>query len=208
VLAEQKMMWPQELYRLRGSRLVKKDEVDLESTFSSNPANFVLVSQKRPFAVNQIDSWTLPIRERHPSLPIIDITIAHNLGYWWLNPVLTQIWKSSNSVNATFASIYASPFRSLTTEDIGIEVENGFLSYQFVVDSDLRIRWLSVGSANENELDRVSAVIRRLTAEFNTKPPKRVSGVADDAKQTQNEASDKKTDKLYSVGYGPINPLQ
>jgi hypothetical protein len=196
VLAEQNMMWPSEMLQMRGNGLVKKDEVDLEATFTSNPASFVLVSQKRPFAVKQIESWTIPIRERHPSIPIVDITVAKNLGYWWLNPVLSTIWKSNDRVNSIFAYMYASPLKSLTSDGLGIDIENGFLSYQFLVDSDLKIRWLSVGSSNDNELDRVSASIRRLNAEFNTKPGKRSSRKANSVLQALNERQQSESKSL------------
>lgn len=167
------MMWPEALMKLRGNGLIKKDEVDLESLFSKNASSFVLVSQKRPFAVNQIDSWTQPLRERCPTLPIVDLTVAHNLGYWWLNPALAALWKATDKVEATFGYMYASPLTSLTQNDFGIDIENGFFSYQFLVDSDFKIRWMSVGSANDSELERVVASTRRLTAEFNVKPVKR-----------------------------------
>lgn len=163
-------MWPKELETVRGKGLLQRGEVDLKSIFSENYATLCVVTQKRPFAVKQIESWTLPIRERHPTLPIADLTVSQNFGYWWMTPVLAQVAKAQDRVDATFGFAFVSALRNLTKEDFGVDIENGFLSYQFIVDSDLKIRWLSVGSAQDNDLDRISSVIRRLKAEYNTKP--------------------------------------
>lgn len=170
VLAEQNIMWPTELDTVRGKGLLKRGEVDLKTLFSENYATFCVVTQKRPFAVNQIESWTLPIRERHPTVPIADLTISQNYGYWWLSPILAQVASAQDRVDSVFGFAFVSGLRNLTKDDFGIDIENGFLSYQFVIDSDSKIRWVSVGSAVENDLDRVSSVIKRLKAEYNTKP--------------------------------------
>lgn len=180
-------MWPQELYRFRGKGLIKKNEVNLEETFSGAAATLVMVSQKRPFAVKQIESWTLPMREKHPLMPIADLTISQNFGYWWLTPVLAQIWSAQDRVGAIFGYKHVSSLRNLTAEEFGIDIENGFLSYQFVVDSDAKIRWLSVGSAEQSDLDRVSSVIRKLQAEYNTRPKSKVPRVANLGKQATDK---------------------
>jgi len=171
LLAEQNMPWPSSLYHVRGKGLIFRQHVDLEELFSKNAASLVLVSQKRPFAVKQIDSWAIPLRERHSTLPIVDLTISQNLGYWWINPILSHIWSAQDRVQSTFGYSFVSPLTNLTTTEFGIDIENGFFSYQYLVDSQKRIRWLSVGQASDNELERVSLMVKRLTNEFSTRKP-------------------------------------
>lgn len=180
-------MWPAELNSMRGEGLLKRGEVDLQKLFSENPATFCVVTQKRPFAVKQIESWVLPLRERHPTMPIADLTISQNYGYWWLTPVLSKLASSQDRVKSIFGFSFVSGLRSLTKEDLGIDIENGFFSYQFVVDSDCKIRWMSVGSATENDIERVNTVIKRLKAEYNILKPDslKVSKVTDGKKAVE-----------------------
>lgn len=155
--------------------MIKKDDLDLVELFKSQPATFVLVGQKRPFAVNQIDSWTLPLRETHPDLPILDLSVFKNLGYWWLSPVLSSISKAQDKVNARFGYLYTSPTTNLTTKEFGLDIENGFLNYQFVVDQNMAIRWRSVGTATPDDLTRVSNIINKLQGNAIKETPKRVA---------------------------------
>ena len=148
--------------------------MDLETLFSENAASFVVVTQKRPFAVQQIDSWTVPLREKHPTLPIVDLTVSQNMGYWWINPVLSYIWSAQDRVQATFGYSYVSPLTNLTQNEFGIDIENGFFNYQFLIDCDRRIRWLSVGQASENDLLRVNSMVKRLNNEFSTTKSKKL----------------------------------
>lgn len=161
-------MWPSALNTVKGKGVVSRKQVDLEAMFSGNAASFVLVTQKRPFAVQQIDSWTLPLRDTHPTLPIVDLTVSQNLGYWWLNPMLSFLWSAQDRVQATFGYSYISPLTNLTQQEFGIDIENGFFNYQFLVDSNCKIRWQSVGQASDNELLRVNSMVKRLTNEFST----------------------------------------
>lgn len=94
-----------------------------------------------------------------PDIPIYDITILNNLFYRYLNPILAYSWESKIK-NVEY--IYCYETIPVSQKELGIDVENSFLNYQFLVDNQLNIRWKSVGLANEKDLENLKKTTQRI----------------------------------------------
>lgn len=49
-----------------------------------------------------------------------------------------------------------------TEKGCGIEFENSFLNYQFILDSEFNIRWKSVGMAEPQELEKMTKLVHEI----------------------------------------------
>lgn len=99
--------------------------------------------------------------ENHPEVPIYDVTVLNNYLYRFFNPLFAYTWEKKHGEMNKY--MYLNNSVKPTVKGCGIDFENSFLSYQFLVDNEYNVRWRSVGMTDAEELKEMSTVIHKMS---------------------------------------------
>lgn len=159
-----------------GTNLVDKETVDVRSELRKSPVclfmplahikvNLVIFSQKRLMSEFQVNSWRNPLREIYPDLPIYEVLnhfasltnqmlLPQNWMYIMLNFEVNRRIRANLPKDEWKNVIYISGGSNLNLKpsSLGIDIENSYLAYPFLVDDHGKFWWRAGGKATPKDL--------------------------------------------------------
>jgi len=125
---------------LQGTTL-NGDPVDLFSLFAKSPGTLILVEQKRILSEFMSTSWRLPFKERYPDAPIFQLILSRDRLYslfnWEVNRRMRKAIPKEEHDHVLY--VEAPNKIDLNPDAIGINIENSYLTYAFLVDRQVQI---------------------------------------------------------------------
>lgn len=139
-----------------------EQKVRLKELFarSSGGISLVIVSQKRESAKNHILSWKKPWKERFPELDCYEL-ILPPLSYRPLNWYLIRTLRKNTPTDEQKNILRVVEVVDVDPDELGIDIENSFVGYPFLVDKFGQVRWKGVGTALPEELDLLFATTEK-----------------------------------------------
>eukprot|EP01125_Pyxidicula_operculata_P010881 TRINITY_DN3574_c0_g1_i2.p2 TRINITY_DN3574_c0_g1~~TRINITY_DN3574_c0_g1_i2.p2 ORF type:complete len:245 (+),score=59.79 TRINITY_DN3574_c0_g1_i2:26-760(+) len=150
---------PQEL--LEGTNLNHKD-VNLKEEFKKQSSSIVITSQKRLLSHFMVDDWRNQIKRIAPDQKVYEIIFPQTLAYRMLNPVLKIQLNKKLDKEEKENVIFLNNSIDLDPNSLGIDIENSYLIYVFLVDSAGRTRWRAVGRPEQHEVEQLEKLIKGL----------------------------------------------
>eukprot|EP01129_Flabellula_baltica_P012545 TRINITY_DN5671_c0_g1_i1.p1 TRINITY_DN5671_c0_g1~~TRINITY_DN5671_c0_g1_i1.p1 ORF type:complete len:235 (+),score=45.22 TRINITY_DN5671_c0_g1_i1:30-707(+) len=114
----------------------------------------VLVSQKRVLLHDHMMSWRRPVKAEVPEAPIVELIIPSNHLYRMLHPMMWMTMKKDydeEDMKKVFVVKPTCP-SFLWPEKLGIDIENSFFAFAFLVDKNNKVVWKGSGIAARTEI--------------------------------------------------------
>jgi len=160
-LVRPRLLLPKTL--LVGTNLIG-EKVHLQKELEKKGCSLIIISQKRIMTEFMVNSWRNPFQEKFPDAQVFEILIPQNFGYSALNPFVHLRVRLKLSQEDRKRMIYPDKRMQINLDPVvlGVNIENSFLSYVFLVDFKGVIIWKAAGVAKPEWLLDMTRVYEKV----------------------------------------------